>query len=75
MSVVPPCRYAGQPPAVPSLVHIGAKLNQEQVRAMVTHGKGLMPAFNKLSAEDLDRLNAFLFSSAPATAAQSAAAK
>ncbi|HEY1950361.1 MAG TPA: PQQ-binding-like beta-propeller repeat protein [Bryobacteraceae bacterium] len=71
------CHHAdlrGQPPSVPSLVHVGAKLNQEQVRTMVTHGKGLMPAFNQLSTEDLNRLTAFLFSSAPAEALQSAAA-
>ena len=70
------CHHAdmrGQPPAVPSLVHIQQKLNKEQVSTMVTHGKGLMPAFNKLAPEDLDRLNAFLFSSAPDEASKSAA--
>lgn len=71
------CHHAdmrGQPPAVPSLVNVGAKLNREQVRNMVTHGKGLMPAFNNLSPADLNRLTAFLFSSAPAAALQSASA-
>ncbi len=68
------CHHAdlkGQPPAVPSLVHIGARLNQEQVTAMVTHGKGLMPAFQGLKDSDLKNLNAFLFSEYPVKAAKS----
>jgi quinoprotein glucose dehydrogenase len=62
------CHHAdlrGQPPTVPSLVHIGSHMNQAQVSSMVTHGKGLMPAFQDLSKADIQRLNAFLFSDNP----------
>ncbi len=59
----------GQPPTVPSLVHIGARMSTEQVTAMVKQGKGLMPAVPGLAAEDLKHLNAFLFSSAPVVVA------
>jgi len=61
------CHHAdlkGQPPTVPSLVKVSARLNQQQIEAMVTHGKGLMPAFTELNAEDLQHLDAFLFSNA-----------
>ena len=62
------CHHAdlrGQPPTVPSLVHIGAKLQPDQIESMVTHGKGLMPAFPNLANEDLKHLEAFLMSNAP----------
>ena len=42
----------GQPPAVPSLVNIGSRLDRAKVNAVVTHGKGQMPAFPKLSEAD-----------------------
>jgi len=64
------CHHAdlkGQPPTVPSLVHLSTRLNQEQLETMVTHGKGLMPAFAALSSQDLAQLGAFLFSNAPAS--------
>ncbi len=51
---------AGQPPAVPSLVDVGMRLTADQVRATVTRGRGLMPAFSKLSNPDLDALLAYL---------------
>jgi quinoprotein glucose dehydrogenase len=65
------CHHAdlkGQPPTVPSLVNIGARLNEKQVAATVTHGEGLMPAFAS-SKQDSDRLMAFLFSKTPVTSA------
>jgi quinoprotein glucose dehydrogenase len=68
------CHHAdlkGQPPAVPSLVHVSARLSHDQVTSMVTHGKGLMPAFDGLKENDLKNLNAFLFSEYPVTAAKS----
>ena len=71
------CHHAdlrGQPPTVPSLAHISARLDQQQVSAMVTHGKGLMPAFTQLTADDLARLTAFLFSATPAADLQAAGA-
>ncbi len=62
------CHHAdlkGQPPAVPSLLHIGGRLTQQQVETMVTRGKGLMPAFTDLGSENLSHLSAFLLSSRP----------
>ena len=58
----------GQPPAVPSLVDIGSRLSSKQVRAIVSQGVGLMPAFSRLPDADLDSLLAYLFnpSGAPA---------
>jgi quinoprotein glucose dehydrogenase len=52
---------AGQPPAVPSLADVGSRLPADQVRAVVTHGRGPMPASSKLSDADLDSLLAYLF--------------
>jgi len=51
---------AGQPPAVPSLVDVGSRLTADQIRAVVTHGRGPMPASSKLSDAALDSLLAFL---------------
>jgi quinoprotein glucose dehydrogenase len=51
---------AGQSPGVPSLVDIESRLPAEQIRAVVTHGRGLMPAASKLSDADLDSLLSFL---------------
>jgi quinoprotein glucose dehydrogenase len=51
----------GQPPAVPSLVDVGSRLDADQIRAVVIHGRGPMPAFSKLSDAALDSLLAFLF--------------
>jgi quinoprotein glucose dehydrogenase len=53
--------FAGQTPAVPSLVNVGARLTADQIRATVVHGKGPMPAFAKLSDTALDSLVAYLF--------------
>ena len=50
----------GQPPAVPSLVHTGENLTPEKIKGVVRHGQGQMPAFSKLSEEDLDSLAAYL---------------
>jgi quinoprotein glucose dehydrogenase len=51
---------AGQPPAVPALVDIGSRLSADQIRAVVAHGRGTMPAASKLSDADLDSLLSFL---------------
>jgi quinoprotein glucose dehydrogenase len=51
---------AGQPPVVPSLVDVGSRLPADQILAVVTHGRGPMPAASKLSDADLDSLLAFL---------------
>jgi quinoprotein glucose dehydrogenase len=50
----------GQSSGVPSLVDIGSRLPADQIRAVVTHGRGPMPAASKLSDADLDSLLAFL---------------
>lgn len=62
------CHHAdlkGQPPAVPSLVDVGARFKREQVDLIVHQGQGLMPAVSGLSAGESSRLLAFLFSKQP----------
>jgi quinoprotein glucose dehydrogenase len=56
----------GQPPAVPSLVDIGSRLAQKDIRAIVIQGDGPMPAFGKLSDTNLDSLLAYLLNPARA---------
>ncbi|HXE15477.1 MAG TPA: PQQ-binding-like beta-propeller repeat protein [Bryobacteraceae bacterium] len=51
----------GQPPAVPSLVDIGVKLNKSQIKQVVQHGQGPMPAFAKLTNRDLNALIDYLY--------------
>jgi quinoprotein glucose dehydrogenase len=51
---------SGQPPAVPSLVNVGSTLTADEIRGVVTHGRGPMPAFAKLSVADVDSLLAYL---------------
>jgi quinoprotein glucose dehydrogenase len=50
----------GQPPAVPSLLDLGARLNHDQIRSIVTHGQGQMPSFPNLSGSALNYLLAYL---------------
>ncbi len=61
----------GKPPAIPSLVDVGARLNTTQVAEIIQHGRALMPAFAKLSPAARKALVDFLFhpTAAPATAA------
>jgi quinoprotein glucose dehydrogenase len=60
----------GQPPAVPALIDVGSRLDADGVRATVTHGRGLMPAFSSLSGAALDSLVSYIFhpERAPASA-------
>jgi quinoprotein glucose dehydrogenase len=51
---------AGQPPAVPSLVDIESKLSADEVRAIVTRGRGQMPAISPLSDAALNLLVAYV---------------
>jgi len=51
---------SGQPPAVPSLLGIGSRLNPDQIQSVVTHGRGPMPAFSQLPEPALDSLLAYL---------------
>ena len=52
--------FAGQPPAVPSLINVGSRLGADEVRAIVTHGRGQMPAISTLSDAALDSLVAYV---------------
>ena len=52
---------AGQPPAVPSLVDIGSRRTTDQIRSVITHGRGPMPAFSRFSNAALDWLAAYLW--------------
>src|SRR5690606_32015134 len=45
----------------PSLVDIGSTRTREHVANVITKGKGMMPAFGKLSEEEQKALVAFLF--------------
>ena len=62
---------AGQPPAVPSLVGIGSRLSTDDLRAVITHGHGQMPAISSLSDPVLNSLVAYVLH--PENAAASAA--
>jgi quinoprotein glucose dehydrogenase len=66
---------AGQPPAVPSLVGIGSRLSADDVRAVVTHGRGQMPAVSSLSDSAVDSLVAYVLhpERAPASTPEQAA--
>ena len=61
--------WQGQPPAVPSLVDIESRLSADEVRAIVTRGRGQMPAISPLSDAALDFLVAYVLhpKRAPAT--------
>jgi quinoprotein glucose dehydrogenase len=50
----------GQSSGVPSLLDVGSRLPADQIRSVVTHGRGPMPAASKVSDADLDSLLAFL---------------
>lgn len=50
----------GQPPAVPSLIDAGSRLNADDLRRVVTHGRPPMPAFSRLSAGEVDSVVAYL---------------
>ncbi len=50
----------GQPPGTPSLVEITDKLNADQIKSIVRHGKAQMPAFPRLSEEEVSDLLSYL---------------
>jgi quinoprotein glucose dehydrogenase len=60
----------GQPPAVPSLVDIGSRRTQQEIRTIVRQGDGPMPAFSRLSDADVDSLLAYLANPERAPAAK-----
>jgi quinoprotein glucose dehydrogenase len=51
---------AGKPPAIPSLINVGAKLSNEQFESVVRHGQGPMPSFSGLSQPQITSLSAYL---------------
>jgi quinoprotein glucose dehydrogenase len=51
---------AGSPPAIPSLVHIEARLTSTQIAEVVRMGRGRMPPFANLDGAPLDALLGFL---------------
>jgi quinoprotein glucose dehydrogenase len=69
----------GAPPAIPSLVDVRSRLGDDQVREIVAHGKGAMPAFAKLSKEDVDlilmRLSGPLNATTTSVASESSASQ
>lgn len=50
----------GHPPGTPSLVDITDRLNADQIKSTVRHGKAQMPAFPHLSEEELSDLLSYL---------------
>jgi quinoprotein glucose dehydrogenase len=64
----------GQPPAVPSLVGIASKLGSDDIRAIVTHGRGQMPAIELHSDAAVNSVAAYVLhpESASATASDQA---
>jgi quinoprotein glucose dehydrogenase len=67
----------GKPPAIPSLINVGAKLSDEQFESVVRHGQGPMPSFSGLSQPQITSLLAYLKHPelAPATASALSAAE
>ncbi|QJW89254.1 PQQ-binding-like beta-propeller repeat protein [Spirosoma taeanense] len=61
----------------PSLVNISQRRERDYVTDLISHGKGMMPGFTQLSADDKRALVAFLFGDEKqeVTAAASAASK
>ena len=47
---------AGTPPEFPSLQHIAAKLDENEVMTMMRQGAGRMPSFARLSHEDINAI-------------------
>jgi quinoprotein glucose dehydrogenase len=50
----------GKPPAIPSLVDVSPRLPNDQIRSVIQHGRGLMPAFSQLTDADVTSLLAYL---------------
>lgn len=62
----------GAPPAIPSLVGLPTRLTDNQIRTIVTNGKGLMPPFAKLTSEEIGLIISYLADPAGASAHSSA---
>ena len=55
-------KLAGSPPAIPSLIAVGARLAPAQIASAIKNGKGRMPGFPNLSGDRLFALVDFLTS-------------
>jgi quinoprotein glucose dehydrogenase len=64
----------GLPPAIPSLLNVGARMSAEQIEGVVKQGRGPMPGFAKLPETDMESLIAFLLNPSRASALPSTAA-
>jgi quinoprotein glucose dehydrogenase len=53
-------KLAGSPPVFPALVNVSGRLSPGQIAAIIKNGKGRMPGFPGLSAEQLQGLVDFL---------------
>jgi quinoprotein glucose dehydrogenase len=53
---------AGSPPALPSLIGVGALLTAEQIAATIKNGKGRMPGFPNLGDDEVSALIGYLTS-------------
>ena len=51
---------AGSPPAIPSLIEIEKKLSEEQIMALIEHGKGRMPGFPNLPSSRRNAVVSYL---------------
>ncbi len=57
------CHHAdmsGSPPEFPSLQHVGNHLNEDEVRNMISHGSGRMPAFATLGWEAINAVTRYI---------------
>src|ERR1700735_2782063 len=53
---------AGSPPAIPALLGVANRMSVAEVSATIKNGKGRMPGFATLSAEQLSGLPAYVMS-------------
>jgi quinoprotein glucose dehydrogenase len=58
---------------IPSLVGVGSRLKREEIFALITSGRKMMPGFTTLSKEDKDAVIGFLFGDEQAASGGSAA--
>jgi quinoprotein glucose dehydrogenase len=56
-------KMEGSPPAIPSLIGLGARMSATDVVAMIKAGKGRMPGFSNLADEQFSQLLSYLMSS------------
>ena len=50
----------GSPPDFPSLVNVGSRLSEPEIRTVIVEGRGRMPEFDQLSRDEMGGLVAFL---------------